>query len=116
MPSHAPRFQAYCPRCEGIVRVPESLTLDAFRRVVTLRRSGHILQAIAALIETRSTDHAHAKRLVFHITSTAGQCHRCRKPLPSGVELCRSCQCVNLDFVDSQSSESNDLTQPTGNA
>lgn len=102
MPSHAPRFQAYCPRCEGIVRVSESVTLQAFRRVVASRRSGHTAQAIAALVETGSTDHADAKLLVFHITSTAGQCHRCGKPLPSGAELCPTCRCVNLDFTDTQ--------------
>jgi hypothetical protein len=116
MADHAPRFQAYCPRCEGIVRVLEPLSLDAFRRVVALRRGGHTMQAIAALIGTGSTDHADAKRLVFHITSTAGECHRCRKPLPTGAEVCPVCRCVNLDFTDTQPPESDVLTQSTGNA
>jgi len=99
-PSLAPRLQAYCPRCKNLVRVPDTLTLEDFHRVVALRRSGQTLQAVRALADTGATDLVDAKCLVFHIISRAGQCHRCRKPLPSGAEHCPNCRCATLDVAE----------------
>src|SRR5262245_54016111 len=100
MPPSAPRFQEYCPRCKSIVRIPESLTLDAFLQIVALHRGGQTLRAVAALRDTGVTDLFDAKRLVFHIPVTPGHCHRCDKPLPTTPGLCPSCNCLNLDFAE----------------
>jgi len=113
MVSHAPRFQAYCTRCQTLVRTPESLSIEDFRRAVALRRSGHTLEAVTALVSTRSIDLGEAKSLVFHITISPGKCHRCQKALAVGSETCPTCHCVVFDFTEAKEPESNILTQFT---
>ena len=98
----APRFQAHCARCGCTVRVPDTLPLEAFQQAVALRRSGNTIHAIAALVAAGAMDRGEAKSLVFHMTTTPGRCHRCRKSLVAGSELCLTCRCVNLDAVERQ--------------
>ena len=93
------------------MRTPESLSIEDFRRVVALRRSGHTLEAVGALVRTRSTDVGEAKSLVFHITVTPGKCHRCHKPLSAGSETCPICHCVAFDFTEVEEPERTILTQ-----
>ncbi len=99
MPFFAPRFQAFCPRCGSIVRVPEWLPLAVFSEAIALRQSGHTMQAIAAVAQSGCADHAEAKRFVFHLTAQPGQCHRYRRSLVAGETECTVCHSINLDFT-----------------
>ena len=101
MLARAPHFQAFCPRCGSVVRVPEDLSAQTFARVVAERRAGHLGQALSTLLGTNADALLAAKSLVMHLTRESGRCHRCRKPLPfaGAAGECPTCRCVNLDFA-----------------
>jgi|ERR1017187_3828571 hypothetical protein len=94
----APRIQTFCPRCQSIVRVPESLPLDVLSEALALRQAGNTLQAVSAIARSGCADLQEAKHFVLHLPERPGHCARCDKPLPTGAVECPVCHSVTLHF------------------
>jgi Zn finger protein HypA/HybF involved in hydrogenase expression len=76
---------------------PSSLSPEERARIAVEVR-WNPLSAVKLIHGQFGFDLRDAKALAFHITRSAGECHRCHGALESKVSICPRCQSANLDW------------------